>query len=147
MNAALRWRITASFRRERAADLRMTRRAPLVLFLLAFAASAFAHAPDTSYCRISIESNQVAFKFSYDLNTLQRITPLDTNADKKASRAELETASPAIQNFLRRHIYIDINQRETGFTEADPPAWPVDAGAGISESEYGQRLLSFTFRN
>jgi hypothetical protein len=112
-----------------------------------FAASAFAHTPDTSYCRITITPHEVEFKFSYDVTTLQRITPLDTNGDHKVSRAEVETAAAAIQRFVREHIYLDLNQHETEFAETGPPAWPDDTPDGIPESEYGQRLLSFTFRN
>jgi len=114
---------------------------------LAFATSAFAHNPDTSYCRVTITSHEVEFRFSYDITTLQRITKIDANDDRKISRAELEAATPAIQNFLRQHIYIDLNQREAEFAKADPTEWPGDAGDAIPEGEYSQRLLSFTFRN
>ncbi|MGI8964855.1 MAG: HupE/UreJ family protein, partial [Limisphaerales bacterium] len=114
---------------------------------LACATTAFAHNPDTSYCRVTITPHEIEWKFSYDLTTLQRITKLDTDADQKISRAELETATPGIQNFLRQHIFIDLNQREAEFAEVEPPAWPSDAGEAIAENEYGQRLLSFTFRN
>jgi hydrogenase/urease accessory protein HupE len=112
-----------------------------------FAATAFAHNPDTSYCRVTIAPHEVEFKFTYDLLTLQRIVRMDANGDDRISRAELEAAAPAIRAFLREHIYIDLNQREAEFAEADPPTWPEDAGAGIAKSEYGQRLVSFTFRN
>src|SRR5581483_5790571 len=118
-----------------------------IILFFALAGVAFAHAPDTSYCRIAIASQEVNFKFSYDINTLNRITPLDTNGDHRVSRAEIAAATPAIQNFIRQHIYLDLNQREAEFAEADPPDWPEDTPDGIPESEYGQRLLSFTFRN
>ena len=113
----------------------------------ALAIRVLAHTPDTSYCRITISPHEVEFKFSYDVTTLQRMTPLDANGDHKVSRAELETATPAIRGFIREHVYLDLNQREAEFAEADPLAWPNDAPDGIPESEYGQRLLSFTFRN
>src|SRR6185436_6404582 len=117
------------------------------LVFFACVTGALAHSPDTSYSRITIASNFVECKFTYDLSTLQRIAKLDTNGDQKVSRAEIEAATPAIQNFLRRHIYLDLNQREADFSESDAPVWPEDARDGIPESEYGQRLLSFTFRN
>jgi len=119
----------------------------LNLVCLAFAVSALAHNPDTSYCRVTITTRQVEFKFTYDLLTLQRMTAIDSNADGRISQGEFRAATSAIQNFLRRHIYIDLNQRESEFAELDPPAWPADAGDSIAKSEYGQRLLSFTFRN
>ena len=115
--------------------------------VFALAIRAFAHTPDTSYCRVTIAPHEVEFKFSYDLTTLARVVPLDANGDHKVSRAELEAATPAIQIFIREHIYLDLNQREAEFAEAEPAAWPEDAGDGIPESEFGQRLLGFTFRN
>jgi hypothetical protein len=117
------------------------------LFCLAFVTSAFAHNPDTSYCRVSIRTNEVLFKFTYDLATLQRMTAIDTNADETISEAEFNAAAPALQSFLRQHIYVDLNQREADFAEAAPPAWPADAGPAIPKSDYGQRLITFTFRN
>jgi hypothetical protein len=118
-----------------------------ILILLTLAANAFAHNPDTSYCRIQIGSRAVEFRFTYDLQTLQRITSLDANQDGAISRDELQAAAPAVQAFLRRHVYLDLNQREADFAEADPPTWPEDQPGAISSSDYGQRLISFVFRN
>ena len=109
--------------------------------------SVLAHNPDTSYSRITITPHEVECQFIYDLNTLQRMARLDTDGDHRISRAELAAAAPAIQRFLRAHIYLDLNQREAEFAEAEPPAWPADASDAIPESDYGQRLVTFTFRN
>jgi hypothetical protein len=120
----------------------------LRLFLIfGFATSLAAHSPDTSYCHVTIRPREVAFTFTYDLLTLQRITAVDANGDGNISRAELETAAPAIRTFLREHIYIELNQREAELGESGPPTWPEDAGEAIGSSEFGQRLVSFTFRN
>jgi hypothetical protein len=118
-----------------------------LLLFLASAVGAFAHNPDTSYCRVTIASNEVTFKFSYDINTLRRITVLDTNNDRQVSRAELEAATPAIQTFIRQHVFLDLNQREAEFAEALPFIWSDNVGDAIPEIDYGVRLLSFTFRN
>jgi len=119
----------------------------LIVLLLASIGHVLAHSPDTSYARVAITTSQVEFKFSYDLAVLLRITPIDTNGDQQVSCAELEAATPIIQEFLRRHILIGLNQREAGFAEALPPVWPEDAGDAIPERDYSQRLLSFVFRN
>ena len=119
----------------------------LIVLLFPWFSNAFAHSPDTSYCRISITAQQVEFKFSYDLATLQRIALLDTDGDRAISRSELQAAAPVIQRFIRAHVFLDLNQRATDFAEADPPTWPADAGQKIPESDYSQRLLTFTFRN
>jgi len=119
----------------------------ILILLLTLAVSAFAHNPDTSYCRITITPHEVGFKFSYDLNTLRRITAIDTNGDRLVSRAELEAAAPIIQRFIRQRVYLDLNERAADFAEAQPPAWPENVGDAIPEADYGVRLLGFTFRN
>ncbi len=111
------------------------------------AGRAFGHNPDTSYARVTITPHEVEFKFAYDLTTLQRITPLDTNGDQHVTRAELEAATPAIEKFLRACVHLSLNEHAAEFAEPLPTVWPEDAGAGIQESDYHLRLLSFTFRN
>jgi hypothetical protein len=119
----------------------------LIVLLLACGRLAFAHNPDLSYARVTITPRDVEFQFVFDVNTLQRITRLDTNSDLQISRAELETATPAIQQFLRAHVFLSLNQNEAEFAEAVPPTWPETAGSAIPEYDYSQWLLSFKFRN
>src|SRR5580765_7774997 len=90
----------------------------IVIALILGPTDLLAHSPDTSYSRVVISQHDVEFKFTYDLQTLQRIVQMDTNGDDKISRAELEAAAPAIQRFFRQHIYLDLNQREAEFAEA-----------------------------
>src|SRR5436190_12530103 len=94
------------------------------LFLLNFTPPASAHTLDTSYARVAIGTAEVEFKFTCDLLTLARITKLDTDGDGAISRGELAAAPPAIQKFLRAHIYLELNQREAEFADAVMPAWP-----------------------
>jgi hydrogenase/urease accessory protein HupE len=110
-------------------------------------APALAHNPDTSYSRVTITPREVVCKFTFDLLTLNRITPLDSNGDGRLSRAELETAMPAIIRFMRQRVYLDLNQREAEFAEADPALWPEAASSTIPKSDFGQRLVNITFRN
>jgi len=117
------------------------------LLFLSLATSAFAHNPDTSYCRVLITRHGLECKFTYDLNTLQKITAIDANGDGQISRTELEASTSAIEAFLRRHIYLDLNQRDAEFAEADPPTWPENAATAIPKADYGQRLVTFTFHN
>jgi hypothetical protein len=118
----------------------------LILFLCT-ALTALAHNPDTSYCKVAISAKEVACKFTYDLLTLQKITRLDANDDGQISRSELEAAFPTIIRFLRDKVYLDLNEREAEFADADPMVWPNDAGAAIPKSDYAQRLVTITFRN
>ncbi|HSU57577.1 MAG TPA: HupE/UreJ family protein [Candidatus Dormibacteraeota bacterium] len=117
------------------------------LFSCFAAPDLFAHTLDTSYCKVRITQHEIEFKFTYDLLTLQRIFPLDANHDDRISRTEVEAAVAKIRGFLRDHIYLELNQRDTEFADAQPTIWPEDAGAAIPKSEYAQRLLTFTFKN
>jgi hypothetical protein len=104
-----------------------------------------AHTPDTSSCRIAITAHEVESKFSFDISTLQRITALDLDGDGKLSRSELAAVYPTIFRFLREHVYLELNQSESEFADADPFLWPDDAPNGIPTSEFGQRLINITF--
>jgi hypothetical protein len=110
--------------------------------------SALAHNPDTSYARIVIGTNEVAFRFTYDVFTLLKIAPLDANNDRQVSRDELTRGLPAIHEFLRRHIVVDINDTEAGFGELLNFVWPPDAGEAIPEANYhaAASLIHFNFR-
>lgn len=118
----------------------------LVLFLGLLTALR-AHTPDTSYAKIDITREQVAFTFTYDLLTLTRMTAVDANRDGQVTRAELQAAAPGIEAFLRHGIYPEINEREAAFGELAPPTWPADAGDAVAAADYGQRLVALTFRN
>ena len=111
------------------------------------AATAHAHAPDTSYCRIAISAEAVETTFTFDLATLLRITPIDGNRDGRITADELAGATPAVENFVRQNIYLELNEREAAFGAFTPPPWPADAAGGITRSDWGQRLLAFSFRN
>ncbi len=112
-----------------------------------FSASAWAHNPDTSYSRVVLMPAAVEFHFSYDLSTLQRVATLDANGDGSLSKAELADAAPALRQFLREHILLDLNQHEADFAESEGPAWPEGAGESIPISQFEQHLAAFTFRN
>lgn len=118
-----------------------------LLLFLGFLTALRAHTPDTSYAKIDISREQVAFTFTYDLLTLTRMTAVDANRDGQVTRAELQAAAPGIEAFLRHGIYPEINEREAAFGELSPPTWPADAGDAIASADYGQRLVSLTFRN
>lgn len=129
------------------ATTRMLRCAWLWLALLFASPAAWAHAPDTSYCRIDIKEEAVEFTFAYDLTTLLKVVAIDVNRDGRITAEELAAATPVIENFLRRNIYPELNEREAVFGTFTPPAWPTDAPDGVPQTEWGQRLFSYTFRN
>ncbi|MBI4625710.1 MAG: HupE/UreJ family protein [Verrucomicrobia bacterium] len=117
------------------------------LFGLGAALASPAHTPDTSYCRIAIGREAVAFTFTFDLATLARMTRVDADADGRITRAELQAATPAIESFLRRSVYVELNERDATFGPLTPPTWAPDAGDAIAAADQGQRLATLTFRN
>ncbi|MES2695057.1 MAG: HupE/UreJ family protein [Verrucomicrobiota bacterium] len=127
--------------------LRFLDLALLALALFATLPALRAHTADTSYAKIAIGREEVAFTFTYDVLTLTRMTGVDANRDGSITRTELLAAAPAIDSFLRHSIYPEINEREAAFGPLDPPTWPADAGEAIAASDFGQRLVALTFRN
>jgi hypothetical protein len=109
--------------------------------------SARAHTPDTSYCRIAIGREAVAITFTFDFATLARMTRVDADADGRITRAELSAAAPAIELFLRRNVFLELNEREAVFGQPSAPTWPADAGEAIPTADWVQRLSALTFRN
>jgi hydrogenase/urease accessory protein HupE len=110
--------------------------------------TARAHNPDTSYARVEIGEREVGFRFTYDLFTLQKISPLDTDGDGRTSRAELARGLPGIHAFLRRHIAVDIDDTAAGFGEPAGFVWPPEAGDSIAAADYhtANGLVHFDFR-
>ena len=119
----------------------------LGLALFAGAFSARAHTPDTSYCKVAIGPAEVSFTFTFDLTTLARMAPLDANRDERITRAELQAAAPAIEGFLRRSVFIELNEREATFGPASVPSWSADRGDAIAAADFGQQLATLVFRN
>lgn len=129
--------------------------ARLVSWIAAFAAvllllepSAHAHNPDTSYARVGIGDEELQFRFTYDLFTLQKITPLDADGDGRTSREELTRQLPALHAFLRRHIAVEIDDTAADFGTPAGFVWPPDAGNTIAEADYhtASGLIHFNFR-
>jgi hydrogenase/urease accessory protein HupE len=114
---------------------------------LAGAASLRAHTPDTSYARVAIAREAVTFTFTLDLASLARVAPLDADRDGKLTPTELAAAAPAIEAFLRRTVFPELNEREAAFGVFAPLAWPANAGDFLPAADFGQRLVACTFRN
>ena len=116
-----------------------------IVALLATAIALRAHTPGTSYCKIAIGHEAVTFTLIYDVATLMKIAPLDANRDQRITPGELSAATPAIEAFLRRTVFIELNEREASFGSLAPPTWA--AGDAIAASEFEQRLVTFKFQN
>ncbi|MBI5769265.1 MAG: HupE/UreJ family protein [Verrucomicrobia bacterium] len=107
-----------------------------------------AHNPDTSYARVEIAAPELRFRFTYDLFTLQKIAPLDTDRDGRISRAELQRGLPAIEAFLHRAIAVEIDGTDADFGTFTAFVWPPDAPDAIPETDYhtASGLIHFDFR-
>lgn len=118
----------------------------VALLALAGALAARAHTPDTSYARVEIGREEVVFTFSFDLASLVRITPIDADRDGRISRAELSAATPALEDFLRHAIYVELNERDATFGPLAPPLW-TNPEPVVPASDWAQSLVTFIFRN
>lgn len=143
--AVVAWHARNATRRPKPQSSRFTWRTTLFLACVA-TASLRAHTPDTSYCKVSIGAEEVAFTFTFDFATLTRMTALDRNRDQRITEAELRTALPAIETFLRRSVFLELNEREAAFGALTPPVWVGDPG-GVASAEWPQRLVTLVFRN
>ncbi len=122
--------------------------AGLLVALLLAPLAARAHNPDTSYARVTIGEHEIAFRFTYDLFTLEKVAALDADRDGRISRAELSRGLPAIHAFLRRHIAVDLNDEPADFGTPTGLVWPPEAGDAIAAADYhtASGLIHFDFR-
>jgi HupE / UreJ protein len=112
--------------------------------LAAFPGTVSAHTPETSYARITIKSNTVEFKLSYDIAGTLKMARLNTD-EGRLTREEFLAGAPKIEAYLRQHVFPEINSQEVEFGRMRPAAWPADAGEAIPRKEFQQRLLTFVF--
>jgi hypothetical protein len=116
---------------------------------LACSLALLGHNPDTSYCRVEIGERAVKTRLTYDLFTLHTLARLDDNEDQQVSRAELERHLPAIHEFLRGHVWLQIGaaDEEVGLGEAAGIVWPPDVGDAIRAADYhsANGLVIFEF--
>ena len=123
--------------------------APLVwlVFLAGHTTAAWAHNPDTSYARVKLNDHQVSVRLTYDLFTLSLITKVDADGDGRITREELRRAAPAIEQFLRRHVRLELNGSEVDLGDAGEPGWPDGMGDAIGAADWHtvDGLIHFTF--
>jgi len=116
---------------------------------LACAVALLGHNPDTSYVRVEIGEKSVKTRLTYDIFTLHAIVKLDDNLDQQVSRAELTRHLPAIQEFLRKHIWLQMGpaDEEGSLGEAAGFVWPPEVGEAIGAADYhtANGLVIFEF--
>jgi len=122
----------------------------LPLVWLAFLAGhtlAFAHNPDTSYAQVKLTESQVVVRLTYDLFTLEKITQVDADGDGRITREELRHATPAIEQFLRAHVQLELNGTKVDLGRLGEPGWPPDKGDVIEAADWhtADGLIHFPF--
>ena len=107
----------------------------------------FAHNADTSYAQVKLDSDQVEVRLTYDLFTLQKITPVDLNGDGLITRDELRLVAPVIQQYLRDHVSLELNGQKVDLGVADEPGWPSGQGDAIQAADWhsADGLIHFPF--
>lgn len=118
------------------------------LFAWWLPAAAIAHNPDTSYARCIVAADRVEVRLTYDVFTLQMITPVDADNDQRVTRDELRRAAPAVERFLREHVHLEIDGQETELGAAAEPLWPGETGEGLGAVDWhtAAGLITFPFR-
>ena len=120
------------------------------LFVLSFVLqhSACAHPADQSEMRLRPSPHALEIRLTFNILTLTRFVPIDTDGDAKVSMAEMEAAQPALVEYMNRHIRLEINQ-ETAALGSDvkwAPLWPeAQATPPMTEFEYSARSVDVTF--
>ena len=120
----------------------------VALALLAGPATLQAHNQDTSYVRVQLSDRQVIIRLTYDLYTLQMITNLDEPGAGLITHAELQAATPILQQYLRDHVHLELNGTPTDFGTAAAPDWPAP-GDTVAQDDWHtvDGLINFTFTN
>ena len=60
---------------------------------------------------------------------------------------QAEALAPDIADFLGETVTLEVNGEKTDLGTLQPIGWPVDASDEAEEKNYGQTLLSLTFRS
>ena len=121
---------------------------PFVILFSLFVITTAAHPADNSQARFKVEPRRVEFRLTFNLYTLQQFHRLDTNEDGKITRQELDAAESALNDYIRGHVLVTINDKDTDLGEARrmERMWPdQSAGADVAAADYAQRFVDFTF--
>jgi hydrogenase/urease accessory protein HupE len=89
--------------------------------------TALAHVSDTSLLRIHILPKALVLDLNVDLSTLQKIAPLDSNADGRVDRTELTQAAPGIEQYFRDNLRLFILDGPPELGKMSPPEWQGEA--------------------
>lgn len=118
---------------------------PFVVFMTFCAGPVWAHNPDTSYVHVRLTEDWIETRFTFDLDVLERVTPLDQNGDGKVVEFEFRTAEPEIRRALRGSVLFEINEFSDDFGAYEPAIWPENIDA-VPYAERGVTLVHFPFR-
>lgn len=98
--------------------------------------------------RVRPEPHKLEIRLTFNILTLTRFVPLDTDGDMKISMAELAAAQPRIVEYLNTHVPLEINQQKAalGLQSRFEPLWPNAAATPpMTEFEYAARNVDVTF--
>jgi hydrogenase/urease accessory protein HupE len=107
-----------------------------------------AHEAETSYLRARVLPGVVEVRVTFDAFSLQKIVPgIDGNADEALSKAELATATNAIQEFIEANVELDLDGTAMPLGTAREPFWPLDAPDPLPRSAWHDQgaLILFPF--
>ena len=96
--------------------------------------SVFAHPADMSELQVTVDRQRIDFRFTFNLPILQRISPLDRNADGSVDNTELEAAGPLLIEQFNRHAVLKINGQPLSWSQVIvSPVWPKQNSAPLTD--------------
>ncbi|MCB1093354.1 MAG: hypothetical protein KDL87_17585, partial [Verrucomicrobiae bacterium] len=106
---------------------------------------AFGHAPNTSYLKIEIAPGLIRTRFTLDVLTILRVAPtFDANLDGEITEAEARAALPDLEDYLREHVFLDIDDSESGWGDRLELEWPNTERTALPRRDWHQILVPFT---
>jgi hypothetical protein len=106
-----------------------------------------AHPADISHMRMEVGRSSLRLRFSLNIATLDRLQPLDTDRDGKATLAEIEAAIPEANAFLKSQTLLTLNDTDTDtgtFTRFEC-LWPDAATTAPLFPEWPGRFVDIIF--
>lgn len=88
-------------------------------------------------------------RLTFDVYTLQKVAAgIDANGDHQLTPAELRAAAPALEEFLREQVRMEIDDEPAVLGECAGPEWPRDGGDALHARDWHSNaaLIAIPFK-
>ncbi len=108
-----------------------------------------AHPADVTHLLVKIQRHQVEVRLTFNLLTLMRFAPVDSDQNGELTLDELAAAEPQLDSFLEERIPISINRRDgtrLDLLQAMRPVWPASEKPIVKAAEYDTHWIDVDCR-